>query len=165
MKRFYLIFISLLICLVYTGCGKWWNHDDKLTLPREPYYGDALRLDGYYYQTDRNGHTGVFFLYRNGVTLDGFAFDGVDLDIVEKEMIGAYDKMRKNKYSWGIFIIRENTLEAECWRSVGMTGGLHAYKFFYNIENDTTLRYIKDNEIWHFKQFSPKPDSTNRFIN
>ena len=42
------------------------------------------------------------------------------------------------------------------------------------IENDTTLRLYKsiqsdgkefsENDIFHFRKFSPKPDSTNNFI-
>ena len=172
MKRFHLIFLSLLICFIYTGCNKLFE-DDELTLQREPYYGDAIRLDGYYYHLTTNNSTYAFFLYRNGVYLNAHGRSTTDLNVVEREMIKSYDKIRSWKYSWGVFVIRGDTLEVEGWGSVGWTGKLPVYKSFYIIENDTTLRYIKGvidgretekNEIYHFKQFSPKPDSTNVYI-
>jgi len=170
-KRYCLVLISLLICFSYTGCKKLFK-DDDLSLPRENYYGDAIKLDGYYYHHGTNS-TYAFFLYRNGVYLNAHGSSKTDLDVVEREMIEYYDKIRSWKYSWGVFVIRGNILEVEGWRSVGWTGKLPVYKSFYIIENDTTLRYIKDiidgretekNEIYHFKQFSHKPDSTNVFI-
>ena len=174
MQRFYLVFFSLSICLIYNGCKKIFK-DDELSLPREPYYGNAIKLDGYYYYQTNNDLTRVFFLYKNGVMFDAMSYTSINLDDVEKEMIECCDKIRSWKYSWGIFVIRGNSLEAEGWRSVGWTRKLPIYKFYYSIENDTTLCFIKEvdlssgretvrNEIYHFRQFSPKPDSTNNFI-
>ena len=114
-KKYLLMFNILLVCFICIGCKKWFE-DDKLSLQREIYDGDAIRLDGYYYRM--NGNTNVLFLYRNGVVLRGMSFEGVNLDVIEKTMIEYYDQIRKSKYHWGVFIIRENSLEVEGWGSV-----------------------------------------------
>ena len=164
-----LLFFVLCLC----SCKKTFK-DDELSLQREFYDGNAIRLDGYYYYHGKNS-TSVFFLYRNGVVLKGMSFEGVNLDVIEKTMIEYYDIIRKRKYHWGVYIIRENILEVESWGSVGWTRTLPIFKSFYNIVNDTTLNLIKEvnlsdgreteyNDIYHFRQFYPKPDSTNNFI-
>ena len=173
MKKFYLIFLNLFVCFIYIGCNTMFK-DDELSLPRESYNGNAIRFDGYYYHHQTNS-TSVFFLYRNGIMLGGMSFAGVNIDAVEKEMIKYYYTIENAKYHWRIFMIRENILEAEGWRSIGWTAKLPVYKFYYNIENDTTLLLIKEinlsdrretqgSEIYHFRQFISKPDSISKFI-
>ena len=147
----------ILLSMLLTACK-----DEELMLQRIPYKGDELRIDGYYY-TQWGTHTTVMFFYRNGITLSAMSYGSLDLNSVEKEMINRYEYIRNEKSGWGVFLITGDTLEAEIWTtSVG--GGLPVYKWKAYIENDTTFRKIAGNVVYHFKQFSPKPDSTNQFI-
>ena len=42
------LFAYLLLLISLVSCDKW-LYDDKLTLDKQPYNGDELRTDGYYY--------------------------------------------------------------------------------------------------------------------
>jgi len=156
--------------------------DDKLTLERVDYLGSELRIDGYYYEYIYvNGNpnpTGItpFFLYRNGII---FGYVGVSIDRIDKleESFrnGEYVNNAK-KYQWGVFQINGTQIRYEKW--VPVEGPLLACTYEGVILNDTTFvinKYYRaldagkkvPSEIYwefHFKQFSPKPDSTNRFI-
>ncbi len=79
-----------------------------------------------------------------------------------------------NKSSWGLFIINDQIIQIERYYPTD-----HLRKSAYinegKILNDTTCHFTvsyrsdgserrDEDEIFHFKQFSPKPDSTNSFI-
>ena len=156
--------ISILSLTIFLNSCK----DEKLTLIKVPYEGNEIRIDGYYYSYYVNnvnppGECIVgFFLYRNGIMLSARAYDKTDLDILEKNMLERYESLQEEKIGWGVFVVKENQLVYEQW-STSVGGGLPVFKSSYNIENDTTL-INPYGEIYRFKQFSPKPDSTNRFI-
>ena len=147
--------------------------DDKLTLQRKDYLGNELRTDGYYYRFRENGSTTVYFLYKNGIIKSASSYSSHDLDMVEKEMVKWYREIRKTKTGWGVFLISDNKIEHETWDNP--VGRIVVRKTIGHIVNDKTFRitefshpynnqtYYVD-EVWHFKQFSPKPDSTNNFI-
>ena len=78
-----------------------------------------------------------------------------------------YNEYKDIKQKWGIFKIEGNKIRIENWgygelaRPVTVSEG--------SILNDTTYKKIKINNsnanlTYHYKQFSPKPDSTNVFI-
>jgi len=152
--------------------------DEKLTLPKTPFIGNELRIDGYYYHVNNNLTT-IYFLYRDGILLYVYSHRDKSLDEIEMEMLNndMYNANRNNKGDktrWGVFLIEDNNIQFERW-DAGTGGGLPTVKNSGYIENDTTFRitriYRSDtkNEIsgdwvYHFKQFSPKPDSTNVFI-
>lgn len=46
MKYFFLL---LMLFIMGCSCSKSLFGDEKLTLPKQPYMGDELRIDGYYY--------------------------------------------------------------------------------------------------------------------
>ena len=85
--------------------------------------------------------------------------------------------MIKNiKFFWGVFNIKNNQILYERW--CPSEPPYRTYVREGNIINDTTFVITKLyrmvngkkteeselNEVYHFKQFSPKPDSTNKFI-
>ena len=105
--------------------------------------------------------TTVFFLYRNGIILSAGAYENAALDVVEKKMLKRYESLLKEKIGWGVFVVKNNKIEYEQW-STSVGGGLPVFKNSYIIENDTTLSSYMG--IYHFRQFSPKPDSTNVYI-
>jgi hypothetical protein len=159
----YLIILALTLLLY--GCK-----DEELTLPKIPYTGNEIRTDGYYYSYYANNSTPpeeyivTLFLYRNGVILSAGAYDERNLNALERKMLERYESLQNEKIGWGVFIVKNNKIEYEQW-STSAGGGLPVFRNFYNIENDTTLRGFTGN-IYHFKQFSPKPDSTvaNKWI-
>jgi hypothetical protein len=82
-----------------------------------------------------------------------------------------------SKYNYGRFLIENDNIKFERWYPGSPP--LPAYIRSGTILNDTTfviteIYRMKNgnktevetgrNEIYHFKQFSPKPDSTNRYV-
>lgn len=57
---------------MFTGCIKF-GEDDALSLPKTPYIGNQLRVDGYYhsmyYAPDEEQLFEGYALYRNGIIL------------------------------------------------------------------------------------------------
>lgn len=164
MNKISFFVISLMIIL--SACK-----DDELMLQRTPYIGNELRIDGYYYEQAYNC-TSVKFSYRNGVLLVAGGYLSYNIDSVEKQLLNSYEKIKHSKISWGVFVIKGSTIEYSFWdTSVG--GGLPTYKSIGYIENDTTFcitrtinkegSIFKRNDVYHFKQFSPKPDSTGAY--
>jgi len=167
-----LLLLSISSSSIITCCSVLFS-DEKLSIPRTDYKGNQLRVDGYYYRHDDTNNTLVLFPYRNGVMLFTRAFPSVDLSIVENEMIGEYSAIRKEKTRWGVFTIMEKKIVYERWTSP--TELVSVKKGTGYIENDTTFLITENyfsyngkkypvNEVWHFKPFSNKPDSTNNFI-
>jgi hypothetical protein len=173
----YLTFFSMSI--LFTQCGLFID-DDSLSLPLTPYTGNQLRIDGYYYQIadGSNYKDGTifdcYFFYKNGIviTLGGGANSLEEMDeYVERCILLKY--FYNSKYCWGVFVIDGNIIKIDRW-----TPGAKPYKAYVRegiILNDTTFHITKSfrsngkeqnvkNEIYHFREFSPKPDSTNVYI-
>ena len=128
--------------------------------------------DGYYITGENLGIT--FFLYKNGVFLQGFAFDMMEKTEVENSYKNGdfYNSIKDNKLHWGLFRVSSNEIIIEGWQPTG-GGSFSTYSLKGEIPNDTTIHIMQKwshgkkeayNEIYHFKQFNPKPDSTNSFI-
>jgi len=172
--------IITLFVLLMSNCNKdkIWK-DDELSTNKEPYTGNQLRIDGYYYELVDGVMHGIYCLYDNGVIHhlgDGIKFSEInqfEQTITTTEFI---EKIRKIKYSWGVFKVEGNQIKFERWYP--SEPPYKAYVRAGEILNDTTFiitesyrmhkgkkTEVKDrNETYHFKQFSPKPDSTNNFI-
>jgi len=161
---------SLSICM---SCCSFLFPDEKFSIQRADYNGNELKFDGYYYRQDTSGNTLILFLYRNGIILSTRAYPSCDLDYVENIMVDEYDKIRKDKTRWGVFIVEYDKIEYEKWTTP--TESITVKKGIGYIETDTTFRitenyfsynnkkYLVD-EVYHFKQFANKPDSTNNYI-
>lgn len=166
------LFIFIISPFLFIFSCKTLFSDEKLTLQKRDYTGKELKTEGYYYayfsQTDI---TAVLFLYRNGIVLSEGGYSSKNLDVIEKKIINGNFKSKEH---WGVFIVEGNKIQWERW--IGSTGiGACLSKSTGYILNDTTIRFTERynseykttssiDEVWHFKQFSPKPDSTNRFI-
>lgn len=163
------------MCIISVGlllgfnCRK--SKDDVLTIVREDYNGSELRLDGFYYWETSNNEGPLFqkyALYKNGIIHDLGA---------TKLLEDANFQQGKYKIEWGVFKISGTEIKFERWYP-SSGGPLQAYIRAGQILNDTTFvikesyRMYKgkktemgqENEIYHFKKFSPKPDSTNTYI-
>jgi hypothetical protein len=145
--------------------------DEQFTLERKPYIGNELRMDGYYEYFFSEWKSYGTFMYRNGIILD---IPGKDGDYSEKRYSDQdfIEYIKSKKYSWSIFMINERKITIQGWGDSG--GGIMPVVTRYgNIINDTTFVLIKSivnnnerfmNEIYYFKPFTSKPDSTNVYI-
>jgi len=172
-----ILFIIVSIFIVFMPCCNKLFPDEKLSLQRVDYNGNELRIGGYYYcqeVTETHSITTVMFLYQNGVVLSSGSFSTIDLNDVEEELPDRYNLLKKYKDGWGVFLVTDNNIEYEMWNaSTGYSLPIIKRKGY--IENDTTFHitetYFSDSKqtdykefIYHFKQFSNKPDSTNVYI-
>ncbi len=151
--------------------------DDELSIQRTPYTGNQLRTDGYYYR-EADDYIAVYFLYRDGTILYGSSFLSVRRQEKENEYTTAewQSLVKKYKYRWGVFAIEGNIMQFERWYP--SEPPLEAYVDEGQILNDTTFAIARSyrvvdgqetevrewEETYHFKEFSPKPDSTNGFV-
>ncbi len=166
------IFMYLIIML--TAC---YPKIYPLNMERMPNNSDALKLYGYYYITygDSNEFVHVYFLYKNGVLLDGFSGALKDLASREKRYAsGEYAYFAKNNQSnWGVYKIKDQKIILEKWYS-GNRCCKTSFRSGEILDNETfkiTRTYSEEegeyeevNYTYTFKPFSPKPDSTNFFI-
>jgi len=178
-KMTYFLFIALsFILLAGCACCSFILKPDPLSLPRVEYTGTNLRIDGYYYEqyTASNGieYMTVLFFYRNGILLEGETFPKGKLPEKEQNYLSEewINVVRKHRDFWGVFHVTGNNMKFEKWYpSERPTTSIREGVIF----NDTTFRITKvyrpdgsnlksEDRIYLFKAFSPKPDSTNRFI-
>ena len=172
-------FLLITMLFVMQNCLKHnYANDDKLSIQRTDYLGDELRIDGYYYLLYGDGYYTAAFFYRNGILFQGAAGSIDDIEEHENYYLNGYYNNNNVKYRWGVFKIEENLIKFERWYP-SSGGPIHAYVRSGVILNDTTFHITEvyrmqngektdlstTDEIYHFKQFSPKPDSTNVFIN
>ncbi|MDR1897735.1 MAG: hypothetical protein LBR10_13185 [Prevotellaceae bacterium] len=167
----FLIFIVIISC--FYCCDKLFP-DEKLSLQRIDYKGNELQTNGYYYcyfaQTDV---TAIYFLYRNGIIRYIGGYSRYNEDNREQEIIKYYNKSVKT--DWGVFVVDANSIQYETWeaRPSGVSACIRRRSGY--IENDTTFCITESyysgrnetkqvNEIYHFKQFENKPDSTNIYV-
>ena len=148
--------------------------DENLTIKRRDYTGNELRTDGYfYYFQESTNLIYVRFLYRNAIILSVGGYAPPDLGDVEKRII---NPIMNSKDHWGVFVVDGNTIKYEKWiGSSSSSPKAYLYNCTGKILNDTTIHFTESfnsetnktntiNEVWHFKQFFPKPDSTNVYI-
>lgn len=171
--------IIMTLCICLSCCNKLFkSKDDFLTIPKTPYTGSQLRLDGYYYQKWDNGlkFRRIIFLYNNGVVFRvGESGDLKDMDNYAVKSLHGMDYSAKKGF-WGVFLVKDNKIAYERW--VGTERGYMVYKEEGYIKNDTTFVMTevsrmkqgvktdtkKIEDVYHFQSFSPKPDSANNFI-
>jgi hypothetical protein len=167
--------IYLLMILMFSGCIK---DDDELTIFKTPFNDNILKTNGYYYNVYFRKDpimVEVVFLYKDGVLLNGSGFDSLRINEVEEKYSSGeyYNNSFDRKYNWGAFIIQGDSIFIERWYPSSRP--YWAYRQSGIILNDSTYRLTgivrvdgtEEDEIdrtYHFKQFSPKPDSTNSFI-
>ena len=164
-----LIIASMLI-LYIGGCKKPY---EELSLQRMDYIGNELRTNGYYYCYYEDGII-IRFLFRNGIIKLCGSFPSIqDFENCDNPCSGS-----SSKIGWGVFFVDKDIIKHETWRGSPGFEKLPTEIFEGKILNDTTFHITKyylsngenssaKNMLFHFKQFSPKPDSTaaNKWIN
>jgi hypothetical protein len=165
------IIVLIILLLNVLSCEKINESDDVLTLQKQNYFGSDLLLNGIYFTVKENfegSYYQRYALYRNGIIRDL----GAAIEIDSPDILTG-----NSKADWGVFQIYSNEIKFEKWYP-SSGGPLKAYIRAGNILNDTTFVITESyrmhkgkkteekvrNETYHFRQFSPKPDSTNSFI-
>lgn len=129
-------------------------------------------------RTEKQTYRGIYFLYKNGVIINAQNRELNDTNNYEDWFRDKrYNEMlKKGKYNWGICNITNETIRIELWycaevciTAVDEGKILNDTTFVitesYQLrKNGTKKKFRKKEETYHFKQFGPKPDSTNSFI-
>jgi hypothetical protein len=174
MDKFKKLLLTLFIMSGLLSCDEF--RDDVMTLQKQPYLGNELRTDGYYYYWHENNICiAPHFFYKNGCSL---VIPGTysDLKEAEEKIEHSYIQnlaYRDAQYHWGSFHINGNHIMMQYYQGDN-------YRTIVKVKegrilNDITFQMIlcyrvngedreNINEIYHFRQFSPKPDSTNKWI-
>lgn len=175
------LIITIMFITILSACNKLWK-DDTLSFIRTVYAGDELRIDGYYYLkypvADGTNRMNIYFLYENGIILYGEAPSEANIETKEEDYRSGryYDLVNDKKYYWGVFNIEGDNIQFERWYP--SKPPLETYVRSGKIVNDSTFVITesyrlkgnrkkdinKEEELYRFKHFAPKPDSTNRFI-
>ncbi len=175
-----IITIAAMLLFVCTSCSKLFpRKDDFLTIPQTPYTGDEIRTDGFYYQTWDDGmkYAEITFLYNNGVVYQGHGSGDLNklIEYANKTLL-YHDTEKDKKGFWGLFTVDNNRIVYERWQ--GSQKGYLVYREEGDIINDTTFVMTEVSRMnqgektetkaiertYCFKEFSPKPDSTNNVI-
>jgi len=161
MKPFYCILL-----VIFSSCVAL----KPLKIQREDNISNKIRLDGIYVSSKKinnSERTGVQVFYGNGVLLH-FGDNRIPSDCINywKE----YLNNKNNNYNdvpywWGIYQIRGDSLLFESWYSTDYYYPTISYSG--KVIDDTTIIINYESSIldtFKFVEFSPKPDSTNKFI-
>ena len=152
------------ICYVFFHC----TSAEKLTLVRGGYSQSNFKTEGYYYTRYENGYIALFF-YENGVMYTTNAIlDVSNLDDLDDRIRSGHQggKAVQLRWFWGVYQSESDTIKVNRWLSG--TGSIYPAKLSKGkIISPTVIQmpWIDDQVTeFKFRQFSPKPDSTNTFI-
>jgi hypothetical protein len=154
--------LFLLVLLFCQGC----KPNIEFMNDKTPYYGNELRINGYYYNNDNEYYSDIIFFYR----------DGTVYQISQPKFDNENDRQKidlngiSQKWGWGHFYIIGTNISYEYWG----TSGCFEYvgQFRGTIDNDTTYtitrlrqqtynnNFEKVSNIYKFRVFDNKPDST-----
>jgi hypothetical protein len=168
-------YISALFLLLIPPCSCTFENE-KLTFAKVENNSKRLNIDGcflYLYSVGDTKHCVPVFLYRNGVIVE---FGSMELERLHErlndEEFLAYVKTIRS--AWGLYRINEDSISYEKWYYSGGPPKI-TYIRKGKILNDSTFIITSSerpngdertelNEVYRFKKFHPKPDSTNDFI-
>ena len=165
------ITVVIIFILHALSCDKGNNGDDVLSLERQDYVGNELMIKGIYFhevQTSRGVRFERYALYINGVMRH--------LGIAEQPNSPKISS-GENKRDWGVFQVTGDQFMFERWypssgwisRAFVRSGVILNDTTFhitesYRLQDGVQTEISERNEIYHFRAFSPKPDSTNSFV-
>lgn len=182
-KRYFILITN---CILFSSCAGFLTlFDDKLSLEKEDFNGNQLRLDGFYYSITKDSNYpksilyNFYSFYQNGVV----RYIGSAEDFNRYKRKDVRNSLQTENYDWGVYQIKGDSIMFEQW----VAGEVSKVVLFTgNILNDSTfvinekywskerkkvkeirLKNKKSNqkeEIYHFIPYSPKPDSTNSFV-
>lgn len=168
--------LSIIIALtILFGCRK---ELYQLSMSRVPYTGNELKINGYYYSNlTSSNDIGLAMFYRNGVCM--FMYTRIEsqdtLSYIENEIL-LNDELMSECWSTpnhiGVFRINAGLIEFETWEAgrdiitFSSSGVILSDTSFLLTEqvNNESGSSSSLNLKFRYNEFSPKPDSTNNFI-
>jgi hypothetical protein len=175
MVKSVIIFLAIAIC----SCNSIITEDENLSLKKEANNSGALKLRGYYF-TNSEGKDGslitIYFLYNDGIIINVGTIPVSKWSSFESELTTTSFgvNLKRLKDAFGVYQISNGHIKFDMWYP-GPGPAKLVYLRSGSIVNDST--FIIDlierksrrtsetvREIYHFKQFNPKPDSVNEFI-
>jgi hypothetical protein len=147
---------------------------ESFNFVKRNYKGKDLNLNGYYYSLENN-YTEIFFLYNNGIIYRAGS-GKLDVGDIDKGVLLNVKKFLYTKpdiiTNWGTYYIDNQSIYYDMRYS---RADAPVYRRKGDILNDSTFiiksvsrpngkEFKEENRIYHFRTFSPKPDSTNNFI-
>jgi hypothetical protein len=168
-------FFTIISILLFVSCEKE-LHD--LSMDKNPYTGDELRIVGYYYTNLTSANDiGVAVFYRDGFCINTWVkpINQDTLRYIENEILlnsTFINKIKSIPTHIGVFQINAKSIVFETWEA---GRDIINFSHYGEILNDTTFLITKqvnndsgksssEKLTYRFRQFSPKPDSTNNFI-
>ncbi|MDR0828847.1 MAG: hypothetical protein LBN95_01885 [Prevotellaceae bacterium] len=161
MKKYVIKIIIIFIIILFSGCSL-----PDIEMQKFPYYGNALRFDGYY-QSEQTDF--VLFFYRDGTVLK---IDKSEISI--NSTVIDTERVKTDKRYWGTLQIQEPQIEFEIIQFMSDFYGLfHYYGIIDSNESFYITKYVSQkrniqnisNENFSFKFYSSeKPDSINQCI-
>ena len=169
------VLLMIIVLFSISGCTKW-SEDEKLTLPKTPYTGNELRTDGYYYHDGEKAII-VVFLYEDGTMIRAGSILVQEIPQREEMFKNGefYEHIKNNKTCWCVYRIEDDNITTNYWVSPRpfqcyfeegtiLNDTTFVIQNYYRIVNGEKTEETETNKMFHFRQFSPKPDSTNIFI-
>jgi len=169
--------IMILGFLLIAGCRFYVGEDDKISSGCKAMTSEKFSINGYYYEGKlaEGEIIDVFFFYENGVVMN---FGALKIeDIQTYEMAFGDEKLalirQQKKTFWGVYRVDDDSISFE--NLYPSSGPWISFTRIGNISDDSTFVVSKVeqtsdksseqvNEVYHFKKFSPKPDSVNVFV-
>jgi hypothetical protein len=156
--------ISIILIFGLSCCCKKLSYEN-LSLNKQDFKDNSIQTDGYYYviKEENGGSSNFFFLYRNGF------FHTRSINDTTISNIDMYIKNLKDEgfqFNWGLFQVVEDKITIEKWDIISGECKQPTNTNEGKILNDTTIQIslFNRNEIYKFRKFTPKPDSTNSYI-
>jgi hypothetical protein len=163
----------IVLSIISFGCRKIiYGEDEKFSIQKTDNLSGKLKLNGYYYsETVINGKTyrAIYILYQNGQLIVPASFPDKNLADIDTYLasIDFRSIIEKSKTVHGLYVIENNNIILENWTSGN--GKANVRKGCGTITNDTSfvlskIGTIEGNFVYNFRAYTPKPDSTNKFI-
>jgi hypothetical protein len=174
MFRIYILLIILSV--TFASCRKLGLcKDDELTITRQANNSSSMKLNGYYYNPwgTNSEYAYVTIFFENGVLYKGPGYRLEEIMNDKADLRALIDRKREVKAGWGIYKIRSGMIETQSWEISQGCNPVVVEKG--KILNDSTFQITSwaysdsedieaVNRTYRFRSYSPKPDSTNNFI-
>ena len=153
--------LFLLIILFCQSC----EPNIEFLYDKTPYWGNELRINGYYYY-DNDNYSDIVFFYRDGSVYQTSQSKLENENYRQKIDLSGIQE----KWGWGHFLIKGTDISYEYWDRSGCFAFVGQFRG--TIENDSTytitrLRrqqhnnsFEKVSKTYRFRSFENKPDST-----
>lgn len=178
--------VKIIVSLLFLGILASCTTMVPLSITKTNQIEKYLKIDGYYVSFDNysptcksNEGVTIKFIFSNGVMLDPAGTCKTELEekinfMVTDSFHKSVNNMHGDATFWGVVQINGDSIILEQW-DPSNGGDLKTIKSYGKILNDTSFlltsfynnyynKWGKRNELFTFRKFVPRPDSTNQFV-